>query len=109
MPNGYFEDADITPATPETRVAIRDSVDALRRAGFRVEPFKPRTLEAARKLWWMFFVRCGYAFDEEVIQGQLAKLSPTFRGFMDIAQAEAPLGGKELLFAWAELDVVRAK
>ncbi|ABF40686.1 Amidase [Candidatus Koribacter versatilis Ellin345] len=109
IPIGYFEDDGIVPVTPETRFAIQSAVDALRRAGFRVEPFRPRTLEAARKIWWTFFVRCGFAFDEAIIQGRYEKLSPTFKDFMATAQAEPPLESKELLFAWAEGDMIRAK
>ena len=109
IPIGYFEDDGITPVTPETRLAVRNAADCLRKAGFRVEPLRPRTLEAARKLWWMFFVRCGFEFDKAIIQGRYDNLSWVFRDFMETAQAEPPLGGEELLFAWAESDVVRAK
>jgi Asp-tRNA(Asn)/Glu-tRNA(Gln) amidotransferase A subunit family amidase len=109
IPIGYFEDDGLTPVTPETRSAVRNAADVLRRAGFRVEEFHPRTLEAARKLWWTFFVRCGYAFDEAIIQGRHDKLSATFAGFAEIAKAEPPLGGQELLFAWAESDMIRGK
>jgi amidase len=38
---------------------VQAAAGALRSAGFRVEPFRPRTLEALRKLWWKFFVQCG--------------------------------------------------
>ena len=41
---GYFEDDGLVPVTAETRQAIQDSVRVLRGAGFRVEPFRPRTL-----------------------------------------------------------------
>jgi Asp-tRNA(Asn)/Glu-tRNA(Gln) amidotransferase A subunit family amidase len=109
IPIGYFEDDGLVPVTPETRTAVQQAVEALREAGFRIEPFQPKTLEAARKLWWMFFVRCGAMFDEAIIQGRYDKLSPVFKGFLDIANAEPPFTGQELLFAWAESDVVRAK
>ena len=45
-------------------------LQALREAGFRVEPFRPRTLEQLRKLWWKFFVQCGAMFYEPEIRGR---------------------------------------
>ena len=53
---GYFEDDGLVPVTPETRAAVNAAADELRSAGFRVERFRPRTLEALRQLWWKFFV-----------------------------------------------------
>ena len=52
---GYFEDDGRTPVTPETRAAVRTAAEALRRAGFQVEPFRPEGLELARQLWWKLF------------------------------------------------------
>src|ERR1700693_1297983 len=37
----YFEDDGRTPVTDETRTALRTAAEALRSAGFRVEPFQP--------------------------------------------------------------------
>jgi amidase len=82
---------------------------ALREAGFRVEPFRPRTLELLRKLWWKFFVRCGAMFYQPTIHGKESQLSPIFREFLSIAADDGPLGGAELLEAWAELDLLRSK
>jgi amidase len=67
---GFFEDDDLTPVTPETRAAVQAAAQALREAGFRVEPFRPRTLEQLRKLWWKFFVQCGAMFYEPAIAGK---------------------------------------
>ena len=52
---GYFADDGLAPVTPETRAAVEAAAAALGSAGFRVEPFRPRTLEPLRKLWWRFF------------------------------------------------------
>ncbi|MGB6720537.1 MAG: amidase family protein, partial [Terracidiphilus sp.] len=82
---------------------------ALRDAGFRVEPFRPSTLEPLRKLWWTFFVQCGAMFYEPEIHGKRYQLSPIFNEFLSIAEAAGPLSATELLNAWAELDVLRAK
>jgi amidase len=52
---GYFEDDGRTPVTAETRAAVRTAADALRRASFKVESFRPEGLEVARQLWWKLF------------------------------------------------------
>lgn len=106
---GYFEDDGVTPVTPETRDAVQAAAGALREAGFRVEPFRPQTLEPLRKLWWKFFVQCGAMFYEPTIEGKQAQLSPIFKEFLGIAGAAPPLTATELLSAWAELDLLRAK
>ena len=106
---GYFEDDELVPVTPETRVAVRVAADALRAAGFRVVPFRPRTLEQLRKLWWTFFVQCGAMFYEPTIAGRRDRLSPIFKEFLGIAESVPPLTATDLLNAWAELEVVRAK
>jgi Asp-tRNA(Asn)/Glu-tRNA(Gln) amidotransferase A subunit family amidase len=106
---GFFEDDGLVPVTPETRLAVRAAADALRAAGFRVEPFRPRTLEQLRKLWWTFFVQCGAMFYAPAIEGKRAQLSPIFSEFLSIAESVPPLTATELLNAWAELDLVRAK
>ena len=106
---GYFEDDELAPVTAETRVAVNSAAQALRDAGFRVEPFRPRTLEALRKLWWTFFVKCGAMFYAPTIRGKERQLSPIFSEFLDIAGATPPLTATELLNAWAELDVLRAR
>jgi Asp-tRNA(Asn)/Glu-tRNA(Gln) amidotransferase A subunit family amidase len=106
---GVFEDDGLVPVTPETRVAVQAAAAALREAGFRVEPFRPRTLEQLRKLWVKFFVQCGAMFYEPTIRCKRAQLSPVFQGFLAIAEAIPPLTATELLNAWAELDLLRAK
>jgi amidase len=106
---GFFEDDGLVPVTPETREAVRSAAEALREAGFRVEPFRPRTLELLRQLWWKFFVQCGAMFCAPLIRGREDELSPIFKAFMGIAQESGPLSATELLEAWAQLDLVRAE
>ena len=106
---GFFEDDGLVPVTPETRAAVNAAAQALRAAGFRVEPFRPRTLEQLRKLWWIFFVQCGAMFYEPEIRGRRDRLSPIFLEFLAIAEASGPLSAAELLNAWAESDLLRAK
>jgi amidase len=106
---GFFEDDGLVPVTPETRAAVNAAAQALRGAGFCVEPFRPRTLEQLRKLWWKFFVKCGAMLYAPAIEGKRDRLSPIFREFLDIAESTPPLTAVELLDAWAELDLLRAK
>lgn len=106
---GFFEDDGLTPVTPETRAAVNAAAAVLREAGFRIEPFRPRTLEPLRKLWWTFFVQCGAMFYEPEIRGKRDQLSPIFTEFLSIAETYGPLTASELLNAWAELDLLRSK
>jgi len=106
---GYFEDDGLIPVTPETRAAVNSAAQPLRDAGFRVEPFRPRTLEQLRKLWWKFFVQCGAMFYAPEIAGKEQRLSPIFKEFLSIAQAQQAVRAADLLNAWAELDIVRAR
>lgn len=106
---GFFEDDGLVPVTPETRAAIQSSVQVLRDAGFRVEPFRPRTLEALRKLWFKFFVQCGAMFYAPTIAGKETLLSPIFREFLEISESAPAFSAADLLNAWAELDLLRAR
>lgn len=106
---GYFEDDGLVPVTQETRSAVRAAAQALRDAGFRLEPFRPSQLEPLRKLWTTFFVQCGALFYEPEITGKRDRLSPVFSEFLSIAEAAGELSTRELLFAWAELDLIRSK
>ena len=108
-PIGYFEDDGLVPVTPETRSAVLAAAQALRHAGFRVEPFRPSQLDALRKIWNTFFVQCGALFYEPETHGNLDKLSPIFSEFLSIAEAAGELSTRELLFAWAEVDLLRSK
>ena len=106
---GYFEDDGLVPVTPETRAAVNAAAAALREAGFRVEPFLPSTLEPLRKLWHKFFVQCGAMFYAPEIRGREGELSPIFNEFLGIAASVPPLTGADLLNAWADLDILRAR
>jgi amidase len=106
---GYFEDDGLVPVTPETRQAVQDAAEALRKQGFDVRPFRPNGLEQARKLWELFFVRCGAMFEEPLVRGHEHKLSPLFRDFLARAHAAPSLTAEDVLTAWAEADIIRGK
>jgi amidase len=106
---GVFENDGLVPVTAETGAAVQSAAAALREAGFRVEPFVPSTLESLRRLWHTFFVQCGAMFYAPAIHGREAELSPIFNEFLGIASSIPPLTANELLTAWADLDLLRAK
>jgi len=106
---GWFEDDGLVPVTAETRVAVQQAAQALERQGFRVQRFRPSVLEAARRLWWTFFVQCGAMLYQPTIRGREDELSPTFRDFLELARADTPLTADSLLEAWVESDIVRGK
>jgi len=105
---GYLEDDGFIPVTPETRQAIRDAAQVLRQQGFDVQPYRPASLEAARKLWDVFFVQCGAMFYAPEIAGRDTELSPVFLDFLATAATREPLTASNLLNAWAQMDLVRA-
>ena len=105
---GYFEDDGCTPVTPETRAAVRIAAEALRSAGFQVEPFRPQDLEAARELWKMFFVKIAGMLIQPMFLGREHDQSPILRQFLEWSAAEPELTGESLLAAWMRRDAVRA-
>ena len=94
---------------PKRAKRFRTPPKHLRKQGFDVRPFRPNGLEQARKLWELFFVRCGAMFEEPLVRGHEDKLSPVFRDFLARAHAAPPLTAEELLNAWAEADIIRGK
>ena len=109
IPIGYFEDDKLTPVTTETRAAVHAAAASLHKQGFTLRHFRPKGLEQARKLWWLFFVQCGAMLETPLVRGREAELSPVFREFLGYADRETPLTAEQLLLAWAEMDVIRHK
>jgi Asp-tRNA(Asn)/Glu-tRNA(Gln) amidotransferase A subunit family amidase len=105
---GYFEEDGRTPVTPETRAAIRTAADALRHAGFQVEPFRPEGLEEARLLWKKFFVAAAGMLIRPMFHDRDRDLSPILKQFLEWSAAEPVLTGESLLDAWIRRDVARA-
>ncbi|MBZ5572483.1 MAG: amidase [Acidobacteriia bacterium] len=104
---GYFEDDGHTPVTAETRAAVRIAADTLRRAGFKVEPFRPEGLEQARQLWWQWFGVAGGMLLGPMTKGREADLSPILKEFSGWVAAEAPHTAQTLLDTWISRDTLR--
>ncbi|HXW90678.1 MAG TPA: amidase [Terriglobales bacterium] len=106
---GYFEDDGCTPVTPETRTAVRTAAEALARAGFEVQPFRPQGLEQARHLWWQLFRVGGSMLLDPMTKGRESELSPILKQFSAWASAEPPHTARTLLETWMMRDSLRAK
>lgn len=104
---GYFEDDGRTPVTPETRMAVRQAAEALRSAGFEVEPFLPKNLERIRELWWKFFGVAGGMLLGPLTKGRESELSPILKEFNSWVAVEKPHTAQTLLDAWIERDLLR--
>jgi Asp-tRNA(Asn)/Glu-tRNA(Gln) amidotransferase A subunit family amidase len=106
---GYFADDGRTPVTPETRAAVRSAAEALRGAGFEVEPFRPEGLEAGRVLWKKLFVTAGGMLIRPMFHGRENDLSPILKQFLEWSAAEQSLTGQTLLETWIARDILRAE
>jgi Asp-tRNA(Asn)/Glu-tRNA(Gln) amidotransferase A subunit family amidase len=104
---GYFEDDGRTPVTAETREAVRTAAEALKRAGFVVEPFRPEGLEQARQLWWQFFGIAGGMLLQPMTKGREADLSPILKQHLSQVAAEPSHTGQTLLDTWIMRDALR--
>src|SRR5439155_1186050 len=91
----------------DTRAAVRTAAEALTRAGFQVEPFRPDGLELARQLWWKFFGIAGGMLLGPMTRGHEAELSPILKEFSSWVEAEPSHTGESLLDAWIQRDAIR--
>src|SRR4051794_15609180 len=105
---GYFEDDGRTPVASEIRQAVRTAADALSRAGFRVEPFRPEGLEEARVLWKKFFVKTGGMLIGPMFAGREQDANPMLKQFLEWSAAEPSLSGPAVIDAWIRRDTLRA-
>jgi Asp-tRNA(Asn)/Glu-tRNA(Gln) amidotransferase A subunit family amidase len=105
----YFEDDGCTPVTPETRAAVQQAAEVLRKSGFCIQPFRPEGLEEARELWKKFFVKVGGMLIAPMFRAREQDKSPILRQFLDWSAAEPELTGQTLLDAWIRRDMLRAK
>jgi Asp-tRNA(Asn)/Glu-tRNA(Gln) amidotransferase A subunit family amidase len=104
---GYFEEDGRTPVTLETRAAVRTAAEALQRAGFPVERFRPEGLELARQLWWKLFGIAGGMVLGPMTKGREADLSPILKEFSSGVASQPSHTGESLLDTWIQRDVVR--
>jgi len=106
---GYFEDDGRTPVAREIREGVRATADALSRAGFRVERFRPGGLEEARVLWKKFFVKVGGVIIDPMFRERRQDQSPVLKQFLNWSAAEPELGSNDLLDSWIRRDTLRSE
>ena len=104
---GYFEDDGRTPVTAETRTAVRTAAEALCRAGFKVERFRPEGLEQARQTWWKIFCTVGGMLLRPMFAGHENEMSPILRQFLENVAKEPSHTGESLLDTWTQRDLIR--
>lgn len=104
---GYFEDDGRTPVAPEIRQTVRTAAEALKHAGFQVEPFRPQGLEQARALWKKFFVTTGGMLIGPMFAGREHDLSPILQQFLQWSAAEPILSGQDVIDSWIRRDTLR--
>jgi Asp-tRNA(Asn)/Glu-tRNA(Gln) amidotransferase A subunit family amidase len=104
---GYFGDDGRTPVTPEIAEAVRKAAEALERAGYQVEAFRPDGLDTARELWWKFFGVAGRMLLGPMTVGHESELSPILREYLAWTAAETPFTAESLLDCWIQRDVIR--
>src|SRR5579872_6109171 len=104
---GYFEHDGRTPVTVETRSAVQQAADLLRKGGLTVERFLPDGLEQAQRLWWQFFGVAGAMLLGPMTEKCQDDLSPLLREFQRWTQAETPHTAQTLLDTWILRDVLR--
>ena len=103
---GWFDHAWGTPATRETRTAVRRASRALADAGFDVDKVELRGLEQAPKVWWLLF---GIAL-KTLIEGSVPadyRLHEVSYDAMAEDRTEAGTGYKDLLLGWVQQDQLR--
>src|SRR5262249_40070937 len=105
---GYFEDDGRTPVLPEIRAAVRTAAEALSRAGFDVEPFRPQGLEEARLLWKKFFVKAGGMLVGSMFHASGPEPSQILQQFLSWSAAEPSLSGQDVIDSWIARDLLRA-
>jgi len=106
---GYFEDDGRTPVTAETRRAIQRAAQALRAAGFMVEPFRPEGLEEARQLWRVLFVDGAGIVLRQAYKNRETEMYSIVREMIAAAAEDPPLTAERLFETLFGRDILRAR
>lgn len=106
---GYFEDDGRTPTTSETRAAVRHAAQALREAGFAVEPFVPQGLEEAERLWRVLFIDGAAMLLRAAYEGRQSEMHSIVRELLEFSDGSPPLTAQGLFDVLFRRDALRAQ
>jgi amidase len=106
---GILESDALGTADEETSAAVKKAANNLAAQGFAVEPLRLRGLDRAIELWWFFFGPAIAHLFLLSIAGQEDQLSPIFREYLEVAEAETKVTLDAFLAACAERDMLRAE
>lgn len=106
---GYYEDDGYSSPTQETRAAVQAAANALKDAGFEVEPFRPDGLDQARELWSVIFVDAIAMVLNPMVEGRESEISGNTKQFLALAGERPPLTGNRLLNTLTERDQLRGR
>jgi amidase len=105
---GYYEDDGYSSPTRETRAAVQAAANALKDAGFEVEPFRPDGLDQARELWSVIFVDSSAMVLNSMVKGRGHEISANTKQFLTVADERPSLTGDRLLNTLLERDRLRS-
>ena len=106
---GYYEDDGYSSPTRETRAAVQAAANALKDAGFEVEPFRPDGLDQARELWAVIFVDASAMVLNSMVEGREHEISANTKQFLAVADERPSLTGNRLLNTLTERDRLRSQ
>jgi amidase len=106
---GILESDALGADYEETNAAVKKAANNLAAQGFAVEPLRLRGLDRAIELWWFFFGPAIAHLFRPSVAGQEDQLSPIFREYLEVAEAEPKVTLDSLLAACAERDLLRAE
>ena len=104
---GWFDHAWETPATAETRAAVRMAARALSDLGFTVDRIELQGLDAAPDIWWLMFGVCLRTLIANTVPEDY-RLHPLAYDAMATAEEEAQTSYHNLLDGWVSRDVLRS-
>ena len=105
---GYYEDDGRTPVTAATRAAVQRAAQVLRDDGFTIDPFLPRGLDEALRLWHVLFFDGISILLRQAYQGREIEMYATVREILDHADKDSPLTMQSLMDTLLERDVLRS-
>ena len=106
---GILESDTLGAADKEITAAVTKAANNLAAQGFEAEPLRLKGLERVIELWWFFFGSAIAHLFRPSVAGQEAQLSPIFREYLEVADAEPALTLDAFLAACADRDLVRAQ